>query len=149
MRVLTVWQPFASLIVNGCKTFETRTWAPPKMFIGERIAISAASKFTKEQQDFCYEPNFAQYYSGTGLPDLSDLDRAVVLGSVCLHSVERMEIETFDEVSAEERAYGNWRYGNYAWRLTQPRIYDYPVPVRGMQGLWRWKDDTGNEIHET
>lgn len=148
MRALTVWQPFASLIVNGCKTFETRTWPAPQALIGQRIAISAAARFTKEQQEFCDDPEFSSFYDNCGLGVCDGLERGVVLGSVLLHSVDRMDLQSFDRVSPEERAYGNWRHGDYAWRLTEPRVYDKPIPVRGMQGLWRWKDDTGNEIQE-
>lgn len=42
MKALTLRQPWASLIVHGVKTIETRSWKAPDALIGERIAIHAA-----------------------------------------------------------------------------------------------------------
>ena len=44
MKALTLHQPWASLIADGRKTIETRSWAPPRTLIGERIAIHASLK---------------------------------------------------------------------------------------------------------
>ena len=44
MKAITLWQPWASLIADGRKTVETRSWAPPKALIGHRIAIHASKR---------------------------------------------------------------------------------------------------------
>lgn len=44
MKALTLWQPWASLVAEGIKTIETRSWRAPAALIGERIAIHAAAK---------------------------------------------------------------------------------------------------------
>ena len=41
MRALTLYQPWATLIAEGYKHFETRSWRPPAVRMGERIAIHA------------------------------------------------------------------------------------------------------------
>jgi len=41
---LTVWQPWASLIAEECKTFEFRSWPAPKYVVGRRIAIHASAR---------------------------------------------------------------------------------------------------------
>ena len=41
MKAITLHQPWASLIAHGVKTIETRSWAPPRRLIGQRIAIHA------------------------------------------------------------------------------------------------------------
>lgn len=38
---ITLWQPWASLIVHGHKTIETRSWPAPRSLVGRRIAIHA------------------------------------------------------------------------------------------------------------
>ena len=30
MKAISLWQPWASLVAEGVKTIETRSWAPPK-----------------------------------------------------------------------------------------------------------------------
>ncbi len=43
MKALTVRQPWASLIVLGIKTIETRSWKLPAAMVGQRIAIHAGA----------------------------------------------------------------------------------------------------------
>lgn len=44
MRVLTVYQPWASLIIAGAKPYEFRGKRPPASYIGTRIAIHAGAR---------------------------------------------------------------------------------------------------------
>lgn len=44
MPVLTLWQPWASLVAVGVKSIETRSWAAPESLVGGRIAIHAAAR---------------------------------------------------------------------------------------------------------
>jgi len=43
VKALTVRQPWASLIVLGIKTIETRSWKLPAAMVGQRIAIHAGA----------------------------------------------------------------------------------------------------------
>lgn len=55
MKALTIWQPWASLIIEGAKPFEFRGWNVahrfPKM-IGQRIVIHAAARKIDRQEIF-------------------------------------------------------------------------------------------------
>lgn len=44
ITALTLWQPWASLIAEGVKTIETRSWKAPDDLIGDTIAIHAAAR---------------------------------------------------------------------------------------------------------
>ena len=44
MKALTIWQPWASLIIAGAKPYEFRGWRAPRSLIGQRIVIHAAAK---------------------------------------------------------------------------------------------------------
>ena len=44
MKALTIWQPWASLIVSGAKPYEFRGWCPPQSYIGKRLAIHAGAR---------------------------------------------------------------------------------------------------------
>ena len=53
MKAISLWQPYASLIAFGSKSYETRHWSPPDSLIGQRIAIHAAKrKITKSEYDY-------------------------------------------------------------------------------------------------
>ena len=44
MKALTIWQPWASLIMAGAKPYEFRGWRAPRSIIGQRIVIHAAAR---------------------------------------------------------------------------------------------------------
>lgn len=116
MKALTVLQPFASLIVEGLKTMETRKWSTD--FRG-RLLIHAG-KATSHIQ---LTPPGMKF----------DHLRGVILGSVELIDVEAaMECEP-DE---EERRFGFFHEGYFAWKLANPVKLDAPIPCRGDLGFW-------------
>jgi hypothetical protein len=39
----------------------------------------------------------------------------------------------------EEKAFGDYSHGRYAWILTDPVSFNVPVPARGMPGIWEFK----------
>jgi hypothetical protein len=44
MKALTIWQPWASLIMAGAKPVEWRGWPCPRWIVGQRIAIHAGAR---------------------------------------------------------------------------------------------------------
>ena len=141
MKCISIWQPFASLIVSGCKTFETRSWAAPASLIGQRIGIAATKNINAAQRQFFEDEDFRAAYNSTNQPALSDLPMGVLLGTVILDSVELMTEEMMEDVSDEEKLYGWWNEGNYGWRLTDPVPLTHPCIIRGQQGLYDWRGE--------
>lgn len=140
MKIISVWQPWASLLIHRHKLFETRGWPAPPSVVGQTIGI-AATKNIKPEQIAAYEdPDFQQFYSETGLPELMDLPRGSILGTVQLHSCEVMTEEFMEDVTEEEKMFGWWIPGRYAWRVREPKPFKYPVIARGAQGLWSWNE---------
>lgn len=139
MKVISIWQPFASLIVKGCKVFETRSWAAPASIIGMNIGIASTKVITAGQRAHCADEDFKEFYDALGLPSFEKLPLGYLLGTVRVDSVELMTPEFMDEVSNEEKAYGWWSEGYYAWRLTDPVEFTHPIPIKGAQGLYEWK----------
>lgn len=47
----------------------------------------------------------------------------------------------------QERAFGDYTPGRYAWVLSDVEELSKPIPARGALGLWEWNDQegTGNE----
>lgn len=139
MKAISIWQPFAGLLVRGFKIFETRTWAPPRSLIGKRIAIASTKTIKPEQRAYFEDEVFMDFYERTGLPtSISDLPHGYMLGTAILDSVELMTEEFMEEVSEEEKQYGWWNEGFYAWRMTDPTVFADPIPVRGAQGFYEW-----------
>ncbi len=64
MKAISLWQPWASLIACSAKPYETRSWAPPSDYIGQRIAIHAAKKIDKGAAQFAQEILYGQHKQG-------------------------------------------------------------------------------------
>lgn len=133
MAALTLWQPWASLIVHGLKEYETRGWqpSPNRLKIGDPIVIHAAKR----------EPErIAELWQYVKLitPTWGDLPTGCVLGYGYFQGVRPIHKFT-DWPSRQERALGDWSPGRQAWRITDLHVFAKPIPVTGKQGLWEWK----------
>ena len=40
-----------------------------------------------------------------------------------------------------ERVFGNWSPGRYGWILSNPILFEKPIPARGKQGIWDWEPE--------
>ena len=74
MKALSIWQPWASLIMSGHKKIETRSWPAPYSIRGQRIAIASTKTIRPDQRQAAAEDDFRMHYAGTGLPALEAPD---------------------------------------------------------------------------
>ncbi len=158
-RVLTLRQPWASLVALGIKSIETRSWYTP--YRGP-LAIHAGLSYQPppdlleclkpgEEQDCPFIPERILAVYGT--LDPADWPRGVILckGTLedCLptESVEADEdfgfrgwrVEEGGQVRVDqlEFLFGNLSFGGFAWLLSGVKQCK-PVSVTGKQGLWKW-----------
>lgn len=139
MKAISVWLPYATLIVRGFKTIETRGYPAPMGILGQRIAIASTKNIVRAQRAAIAGECFVRQYGLTGLLGLDDLPCGYVLGSVVVVS-SRPTYECFaPPLSDRERAFGWYGAGRHAWLLRDPLPLADPVPVRGAQGIWEWR----------
>ncbi|MFH1690596.1 MAG: ASCH domain-containing protein [Candidatus Eisenbacteria bacterium] len=128
MRALTVWQPWAWAIVNGCKSIENRKWKPPHL--GERIAIHAGLKVDEaDAWDLIAE------ISGRRPPPPSEIDRGGIVGAATV-------------VGLLTKSESPWFSGPYGWLLSIPRAVPL-APCRGARKLWRVPDEIVRAVQES
>jgi hypothetical protein len=126
MKALSLWQPWAQLIVTGEKRVETRGW--PTKICGE-IAIHAAKRKPDETLHF------------------ADLPLGAVVGTVEIMDCVPIEELYGSQYDTElERSYGDWARGRYGWILRNPKRLEAPIPAAGHQGFWQW-DGADKEAH--
>jgi hypothetical protein len=131
MPCISLWQPWAQLIVLGAKKYETRDWIAPQQFRG-RIAIHAA-KTTKDRInkvdlcEYCFLPHFYEF-----VPVFEELPLGAVVGTVELTHCYRVE-DVRPHLSDQELAFGNYEDGRFCWRMKDPVIFKEPIPLRGLQ----------------
>lgn len=155
MKVLTVWQPWASLIAIGAKPFEFRAWAPSNRIIGTRIAIQAGARkiVDKEIRALLVQLNSRLAYQSCLDADLArpllrgilDGSVHVPLGAIVCTAVLAAPRNGFDiaieyGMPAEQRPNDSDRDGhaNFGWPLTAIEQLIPPEPFRGKQGWGEW-----------
>jgi hypothetical protein len=150
LKCLTLWQPWASLVIAGLKTIETRSW---KTSYCGPLAIHAAKTFNGPCKALCEQSPFREALLKAGFENYRLLPLGSLLGSVFLDGCVETEIlrPRFDQpplpfgdprYTQEELRFGDFRPGRYGWLLGNPRHrLVVPVPLRGMQGLFDISDD--------
>lgn len=163
MKALTIWQPWASLIMAGAKPYEFRGWRAPRSLIGQRIVIHASAKaidrvYANElyhvllMRETC--DTIAQAAAETCLiaePALPILGRAWMpyrqklplaagLGTAIVGE-PRIGTEIAEEFGVP-RANDSDRdeHANWGWPLTDIEVWDEPIPMKGLQGFWNWPE---------
>lgn len=137
MKAISIWQPWAWLIINGHKTIETRSWIPPANLIGERIAIHAALRLSHEAVR-----RYVRAFSdrrGLCMPGTLELLTGSLVGTVELVEVREYSdansffMDGLAHLCTDPELFEPTRYG---WVLANPVIEDSPVPLRGRQGFF-------------
>ncbi len=135
MQVLTVMQPWATLLALGLKRYETRTWQT-----GHRgsLAIHAARRRIEDPLPTGWRAKLLAAQERLGLEAWPDLfPRGAILGVVELLDCVKVEDLPAGEPDGVERLLGDFRPNRWVWRLTSARPLMTPLLVRGMQGLFR------------
>lgn len=151
MRGLTLWQPWATLIAIGAKQYETRSWQTSYRGL---LAIHATKVFKGEPRRLVFEEPFYSVLHAAGLADITvpgllgveRLPQGAIVAVVDLVECTQMDEKALRFVQAQERAFGDWQVGRWAWGCNSLRPLKEPIPCRGFQGLWNVPADVEAEI---
>lgn len=122
MKALTLTQPWASMVAERVKLFETRSWGT--RYRGP-LAIHAAKSFPRDARALAQTSRF--------IPRPYSFPCAAVI-AVC-RLVDCHQSTGFAP-SECENALGNWAPGRFIWCLADVEKLEMPVPMRGALGLW-------------
>lgn len=127
MKVLSLMEPWATLIRAGQKRVETRSWKTA--YRGE-LYIHASAKRVK-RGDAHIEALLAL------IPDVP-LGYGHILCRCKLTDCVRMDERFLSAMRTNEREWlcGEYAPGRYAWLLEDVEPLDAPVPAKGHLGLW-------------
>lgn len=131
MKALTLWQPWASLVAHGLKTYETRSWATN--YRGPLAIHAGLRREMPDDMDWSVLPAALKLDIERGtLPRGAVVALARLVG--CYECGPRIG-GAFVPPSAEED-YGDFSPGRYAWALEDVRPLTTPVALRGARKLW-------------
>jgi activating signal cointegrator 1 len=142
--VISLWQPWAELLIAGLKEYETRHWQAPQQLIGQIILIHAAKRWTKDEwhatNDLMRRFPRAQQAFDPEHQGKFTVTLGAIVGAVRL--VACIPSETLAPlISDEERAYGNFAPQRYGWQMQVMKRADPPIAVKGQQGIWYWSKE--------
>jgi hypothetical protein len=140
MKALTVYQPWASLIVIGAKPYEFRCWdyrARERGLEGQRIVIHAGARPVKlpEVEDIIerMEDRLSSLRSQIAMPLLERLCAAHKCRGV-------VELSAGLGTAILGTPQSVIDHHMWAWPLTDIQPFATPVPMRGAQGFWNWPE---------
>ena len=125
MKALTIKEPWATLIIEGYKEYEFRSW---KTNYRGKILIHAGKSLESDQAKKFKDYNL-EYSCGEiiGEADLVD----------CIKVTEEFDKELKKKNSL---VYGNSGHAqNYAWKLENIKKYEKKIKVNGKLGLWNYE----------
>lgn len=130
MKAISLWQPWASLMVLGHKRIETRTWKTD--YTGE-LAIHAAKRLFIPDN-----PALVEVLERLGI-NLFSFPRGAIVGTVKL--IKCIATGYDFRPLGYENLFGDYTPGRYGWITTDAKTFDIPIPCRGRQGLFDWEPD--------
>ena len=126
MKVLTLKQPWASLVANGYKVYEFRTWKTN--YRGE-ILIHAGCGVDKEWLDKVKD-------KGIEFPKKKILCKVVLEDCIEIDDEFNKMVKSLDP-----NVYSHKSREGYAWKLGKVTKLDIDEEINGQLGLWNYDVD--------
>lgn len=123
MKALTIKEPWASLIVQGFKKYEFRSWKTN--YRGKVLIHAGLSKENIEK------------YKDYNL----DISSGEIIGEACITECILVD-EKLDKKlrKIDKNVYGNNHIGLYAFKLENVKKYNKKIKAKGKLGLWNYND---------
>ena len=146
MRALTIRQPYATLIVQGVKQFETRSWRTE--YRGP-LVIHAAANGSRIYGDQLRRLEKRLRVMPTALMG-QEYPLGAVLGVVELVECLPISPTLIDALTPCEKALGWYSDGGFVWDLARAgRIrFAEPIACAGRQGLWALPADLAARVEK-
>lgn len=159
MKALTIWQPWASLIIAGAKPYEFRSWRAPRSLIGQRIVIHAAARkidgheltmlfnilclrhtcdrIAEAAAETCLLPEKAIPVLNRALEGRLPLSAGI---GTAIIGEPRLGTDIAELEFGVARANDSYRdeHANWGWPMLEIEPWEAPIPMRGAQGFWNW-----------
>lgn len=123
MKTITLKQPWASLVANGYKTYEFRSW---KLKYRGDILIHAGKGIDYDAMEKVENLNL-------------DYPSSKIIAIVRIDDCIELNDEINKKICEENpQIYGNKNRTGYAWKLTNIRKIENSDIVSGKQGIWNY-----------
>ena len=127
MKVLSLTEPCATLIKNGIKTIETRSWKTN--YRGKLYIHASSTKIPKE---------FKENKDLMRLVNVNELNFGNIICVCDLVDCVEMTDDFIKKIKKNKNEYtcGLYKKGIYAWILKNINILNSPIKAKGHLGIW-------------
>lgn len=132
MKVLSLKEPFASLVMRNIKQVETRSWQTKYrgvLYIHASLGkVNIKDKGTLELLELLNNNNFKYGY---------------IIAKCNLVDCIYMDKEYIKKIKNNKTEYqcGIYAVGRYAWILENIEAIDNPIPAKGKLGIWNYEEN--------
>lgn len=129
MKVLSIKEPFASLVAFGTKKIETRSWKTN--YRGEIYIHASLSKSIIDDERKMKLLNL--------LPENYRFKQGNIICKAYLKNCIYMDDKFLDAIKKNETEYlcGHYEKGRYAWIISDVKIIK-EIPAKGKLGIWNF-----------
>lgn len=129
MKVLTIREPWASLVGCGIKIIETRSWATS--YRGELYIHAGVHRISAKDERAC---RLSQYIPERKLHYGEIFVKCNLVDCVKIDEEYSAKLKEENPLNHE---CGNYTPGRYAWILTDIE-YITPIPAKGQLSIWNY-----------
>lgn len=148
IKVISLWQPWASLVALGEKTIETRSW---KTNYRGPLAIHATASMPKLAKELCLTAHFKTALWRNLIITPLELPLGKIIATCNLTECYEILPDTHNYAfygtsqmgialhkNSSEYAFGDYTPGRYAWILKDIEMLSEPILAKGQQGFWNF-----------
>ena len=131
MKVLSIKEPYATLIKENKKMIETRSWKTK--YRGELYIHASKSKLTKKEKN-----NLEIMQLIEGIP----LNYGNIICKCQLVDCIYMTKDYIENMKKDHQEYicGEYKEGRYAWILENIKPLKKPIPAQGKLNIWEYQE---------
>lgn len=130
MKVISIKEPFATLIANKVKHIETRSWKTN--YRGEIYIHASLSKNNTKRDNY-------DYYLSL-LPDGYEMEYGNIICKANLTDCIYMDENFINSIKQDKTEYnvGHYEIGRYAWIISNVQVLKRKIPAKGKLGIWNF-----------
>lgn len=140
MKVLSVKEPYASLIKEKVKKIETRSWKTN--YRGEIYLHASKKPLAKKEIETLVEQ--LSFLKNTDFP------YGYIIAKATLVDCIPMTMEWIETVKKNHKEYitGDYRIGRYGWVLENIEPLTTPILAKGSLGIWNYQEECGSTTQQ-
>lgn len=131
MKVLSLTEPWATLIKENMKKVETRSWKTS--YRGELYIHASSTKVPKE----CENREFMKLLGDVPLNFGNIICKCNLVD--CVYMTKEY-VENMKNNNYQEYICGQYEEGRYAWILENIQVLDNPIKAKGHLSIWNYEE---------